>query len=203
MKNQIPMKIFRQNNIGKFLLVFAVFLGLLGSHIININQVWFYLTPLENLGPPPKHAVKIISLVPIYDYAINKYRTYVFVQTEGNEVYHCCSWHDTKDWVRQDNYHIGNKQDELTCAKEIEMRWNISKNQDKVVNSLSLGWCGDSTLDQYSSYQIEQNGNITGRTVRENPIIEVFDSLRALCIFPISLIIFGWAIFLIYKKKVV
>jgi hypothetical protein len=167
----------------------------------NIRQAHFYLTPMENLSSPPKRAVEIVYLNPFFDYAVNRYRTHVFVQTEDGEIYRCCSWHDTTDWVKQNSRPAKYTQHELECADSIRKRWGIFESKD-VVHSLLAGWCGDSTVDKVASYQIDRDGTIRGRYVRDNPVTEIYDMVRIFCASPVSMaIVLAWFLFRILIKE--
>lgn len=192
---------FISKNRNTLLIISGMLLILFGVWKFNIYQIWFYLTPQENLGSPPKRAIKVVDLKPTYDYAVNRLRTYVFVQTEDNEVYRCCSWHDTKDWVKQDNYQIKDKQEEKQCSKRLSERWKLPKTRREVVASLSLGQCGDSSLSTYSSYHIEQDGIIKGKTIQENLVLMLFEMSFFLCIRPTLTALFIGAIFILFLKK--
>jgi hypothetical protein len=182
------MRKFPQESIGQLILILIMFFGIWS---FNIRQEWFYLTSMENLGSPPKRAIEIVYLNPIFDYAVNRYRTHVFVQTEDGEIYRCCSWHDTTDWVKQNSRPAKYTQHELDCADEIRKRWEIFESKD-VVHSLLAGWCGDSTVDEVASYQIDTDGTIRGRYVRDNTAMHFFDIFHFLCIPPILLTILAW-----------
>lgn len=169
----------------------------MGSWVLNFNQLWFNFSPTENLGSPPKQAEKIVYIDPLLDYTINKYRAYVFVQTKDNKIYRCCSWSDTHDWV-QVNTPLKTPflSEELACAKDTEKRWNISKRQNDITHSMSLGGCPRYLgLVKYSSYQINPDGTISGKIVEENPNAQTFTLIQLFFMRPVSIVLLIWFLF--------
>lgn len=197
----IRMNEFIKANKWNLSLLFIFALFIIGVWNSNIYQLWFRFSPQENLGSPPKQAEKIVALKPIFDYSINNYKTYVFVQTKDGDIYRCCSWHDTKDWVKSHEFLTDRSSGEFACTEDIKRKWNITEDYKSAISTLSLGSCPDSGMDLYSSYQINQDGTISGKTVRENFVEEFFAVFQNRCMWPVSIVIFAWSIFKLFVNR--
>lgn len=161
------MRTFLRENKGRLFLLLVLILCLVSLRTVNIYQIWYYLTPWENLGTPPMPAERIMEIKlpePGGDQSI-----IVYVKGPNRNYFGCCSLTAEEGWTPSDKPYYefyGSPNLELGfCAELIRDEWDIQDDFSDAKKSLEAGQCHPSFL--YSAFQIRQDGNVRRKIIDE------------------------------------
>ncbi len=163
------MKIFLRENKGKLTLLLILTLCMVGLRTVNIHQVWYYLTPWENLGSPPEPAERITRIdLPGENGSLDEF---VYVKVSTGDFLGCCGL--AKDanngWVKLDRpytdfYDIADSE-ENACIERIETEWGFREDLQGAKNHGDAGQCFPHI---YAVYQIKQDGSVWKKIIGED-----------------------------------
>ncbi|MFZ5877840.1 MAG: hypothetical protein ACOY0R_00570 [Chloroflexota bacterium] len=163
------MQTFIRENKGKLTFLLSLVLCLVGLRTVNIHQVWYYLTPWQDLGAPPKPAERITRIdLPGEDGSLDEF---VYVKVSTGDFFGCCGL--AKDasngWVKLDRPYTGfydiADAEENACIERIEVEWGFREDLQGAKNHGDAGQCFPHT---YAVYQIKQDGSIWKKLVSED-----------------------------------
>jgi hypothetical protein len=155
------MKTFLWENKEKLILLLILTLCMVSLRTVNIHQVWYYLTPWEDLGAPPETVQRITRIdLPGENGSIDEF---VYVKVSTGDFFGCCGLaKDTSNgWIKLDRpyadfYDIADSEENV-CIERIEAEWGFREDLPNTKNNGDAGQCFP---HMYAVYQIKQDGSV-------------------------------------------
>ena len=194
------MRTFLRENKGRLFLLLVLILCLVSLRIVNIYQIWYYLTPWENLGTPPVEAQKIVQVnLPVED---GVPQAGVYIKAAPREFYGCCNLTETEGWTPADKpyykFYGSVSADTVACTERIKFEWGIPSNIRNAKDSKDIGSCYP---HEYAVYQLKQDRGVWGKNISEEEPRQFKTIAFEVVFFILLLYIVFLAIILLWEKK--